>query len=260
MARLPIDEAAERVANFLTAMTLEIQMLARACGKANVHDLEPEDLRALTLEASLITGIPLVGMHAAPHIRSRTRRPSRCVAASPSFRRTASLRRCRFCWPARSAVRATCTSSATAARSRSGRRPVRRPRSWADYLYARTNIDGVERAWWFHRAGCRRWFQAERDTRDNRVLQTAWTLPAAAATPVRVARADGDRHAARVGRRGRSRERRRWLRSPGRRVGACPRRTAAGAATVRFTFGGRRHDGAKATRSPPRWRPTASTS
>ena len=37
-------------------------MIARACGKANVHNLEPEDLRALTLEAALITGIPLVGM------------------------------------------------------------------------------------------------------------------------------------------------------------------------------------------------------
>ena len=42
-------------------MTLEIQMLARACGKADVHDLEPEDLRALTLEASMITGLPLAG-------------------------------------------------------------------------------------------------------------------------------------------------------------------------------------------------------
>ena len=61
MKRLPIDEAAERVTSFLHAMTLEIQMLARACGKADVHDLEPEDLRALTLEASMITGVPLVG-------------------------------------------------------------------------------------------------------------------------------------------------------------------------------------------------------
>ena len=61
MARLPIDEAAERVTNFLHAMTLEIQMIARACGKGDVHDLEPEDMRALTLEASAITGLPLVG-------------------------------------------------------------------------------------------------------------------------------------------------------------------------------------------------------
>ena len=48
------------------AMTLEIQMLARACGKADVHDLEPEDLRALTLEASAITGLPLVGTRWVP--------------------------------------------------------------------------------------------------------------------------------------------------------------------------------------------------
>jgi glutamate synthase domain-containing protein 2 len=61
MQRLPVEEAAERVVNFLNSMTMEIQMLARACGKNNVHDLEPEDLRALTLEASFITGIPVVG-------------------------------------------------------------------------------------------------------------------------------------------------------------------------------------------------------
>jgi hypothetical protein len=42
-------------------MTQEIQMFARACGKNNVFDLEPEDLRAMTIEASAITGIPLVG-------------------------------------------------------------------------------------------------------------------------------------------------------------------------------------------------------
>jgi glutamate synthase domain-containing protein 2 len=66
MKRLPIDEAAERVANFMHAMALEIQMLARACGKSDVHDLEPEDLRSLTLEAAAITGIPLVGTSYVP--------------------------------------------------------------------------------------------------------------------------------------------------------------------------------------------------
>ena len=60
-ARLDLEQAADRVVNFLNAMTLEMQMLARACGKADVHDLEPEDMRALTLEASMITGIPLAG-------------------------------------------------------------------------------------------------------------------------------------------------------------------------------------------------------
>lgn len=60
--RLPVEEAAERVENFLNSMTMELQMMARACGKSNVHDLEPEDLRALTIEAALITGVPLVGV------------------------------------------------------------------------------------------------------------------------------------------------------------------------------------------------------
>ncbi|MGH9038500.1 MAG: FMN-binding glutamate synthase family protein, partial [Acidimicrobiia bacterium] len=60
-ARLLLDEAADAVFNFVSAMTMELQMMARACGKADVHDLEPEDLRALTLESSIITGIPLAG-------------------------------------------------------------------------------------------------------------------------------------------------------------------------------------------------------
>lgn len=61
MKRLEIDEAADRVANLLQAMTIEIQWLARSCGKADIHDLEPEDMRALTSEASMICGIPLAG-------------------------------------------------------------------------------------------------------------------------------------------------------------------------------------------------------
>ncbi len=60
-ARLDVDEAAERVANFFHALASEIQILARACGKSDVHHLEPEDLRALSLEASMITGLPLAG-------------------------------------------------------------------------------------------------------------------------------------------------------------------------------------------------------
>ncbi len=59
--RLDIDAAAERLANWFHAVTAEVQVLARACGKRDVHDLEPEDLRALTLEASMIAGVPLAG-------------------------------------------------------------------------------------------------------------------------------------------------------------------------------------------------------
>src|SRR6516164_8245222 len=61
MQRLEINPAAERVANWFHAVAAEVQILARACGKRDVHDLEPEDLRALTLEASMITGVPLAG-------------------------------------------------------------------------------------------------------------------------------------------------------------------------------------------------------
>lgn len=61
MKRLDVEQGAERVRNLLQVMTAEIQMLARACGKSDVHHLEPEDMAALTLEASAICGIPLVG-------------------------------------------------------------------------------------------------------------------------------------------------------------------------------------------------------
>ena len=60
-ARLEVEAASERVAGFFHALSTEIQILARACGKSNVHNLEPEDLRALTLESSMITGLPLAG-------------------------------------------------------------------------------------------------------------------------------------------------------------------------------------------------------
>jgi hypothetical protein len=36
-------------------------MLARACGKTSVHSLEPEDLAALTMEASAMAQVPLAG-------------------------------------------------------------------------------------------------------------------------------------------------------------------------------------------------------
>ena len=59
--RLNPDEAAERVYNFLHTLTIEAQLFARACGKTNVHSLEPEDLAALTMEASAMAGVPLAG-------------------------------------------------------------------------------------------------------------------------------------------------------------------------------------------------------
>ena len=60
--RLDIPSASERVARFLTAMTMEITLLAKACGKSTVHNLEVEDLRALSLQASAFTGVKLAGI------------------------------------------------------------------------------------------------------------------------------------------------------------------------------------------------------
>ncbi len=50
-----------RLANYLRTMALEIQTLARACGKSHVHNLDPEDLVALTLEAAAMARVPLAG-------------------------------------------------------------------------------------------------------------------------------------------------------------------------------------------------------
>ena len=60
-SRLDPTEAADRVYNLLSTMTLECQMLARACGKTNIHSLEPEDLAALTMESSAMAKVPLAG-------------------------------------------------------------------------------------------------------------------------------------------------------------------------------------------------------
>jgi len=53
-------------------------------------------------------------------------------------------------------------------------RPRERPpgRDLAVYNYFRRNVAGVQREWWYHRAGCRTWFQADRDTRTNAVHAT----------------------------------------------------------------------------------------
>ena len=59
--RLDPDEAAERVANYLNSMTMEMALLTRSLGKSDVHSLEPEDLAALTIEASAMAQVPLAG-------------------------------------------------------------------------------------------------------------------------------------------------------------------------------------------------------
>ncbi|GLI23414.1 MULTISPECIES: FMN-binding glutamate synthase family protein [Xanthobacter] len=59
--RLDPVKAGRRLANYLSVMTLEAQTIARACGKSHLHNLEPEDLVALTVEAAAMAGVPLAG-------------------------------------------------------------------------------------------------------------------------------------------------------------------------------------------------------
>ncbi|MCW3014094.1 MAG: FMN-binding glutamate synthase family protein [Solirubrobacterales bacterium] len=65
-ARLDPELGGRRLANYLRATTLETQTLARACGKSHVHNLEPEDLVALTIEAAAMARVPLAGTNWIP--------------------------------------------------------------------------------------------------------------------------------------------------------------------------------------------------
>ena len=59
--RLEPEVGAKRVKNYLKTLTMELSMIARACGKQDVHHLEREDLVALTVEAAAMAGVPLAG-------------------------------------------------------------------------------------------------------------------------------------------------------------------------------------------------------
>lgn len=61
MKRLDPVAAGNRLANYLRVLTLEAQTLARACGKNDLRNLEPEDLVALTVESAAMARVPLAG-------------------------------------------------------------------------------------------------------------------------------------------------------------------------------------------------------
>ena len=44
--------------------------------------------------------------------------------------------------------------------------------AWTEYLYMRDNVLGVQKEWWYHRAGCGLWFLAERHTKTKEVSRT----------------------------------------------------------------------------------------
>ena len=52
-------------------LSLEAQTIARACGKNSLHNLEPEDLCALTVEAAAMARVPLAGTSWVPGIKKK---------------------------------------------------------------------------------------------------------------------------------------------------------------------------------------------
>ena len=65
-SRLDPVVAGRKLANYLSVLTLEAQTIARACGKSHVHNLEPDDMVALTVEAAAMSGVPLAGTNWVP--------------------------------------------------------------------------------------------------------------------------------------------------------------------------------------------------
>ena len=63
-------EGGQKLANYLRVLTLETQTLARACGKSHIHNLEPEDMVALTLEAAAMAKVPLAGTNWIPGVNN----------------------------------------------------------------------------------------------------------------------------------------------------------------------------------------------
>ena len=66
MARFDPIDGGRRLRNYLRVLSLEAQTIARACGKNHVHNLEPEDLCALTIEAAAMASVPLAGTNWIP--------------------------------------------------------------------------------------------------------------------------------------------------------------------------------------------------
>lgn len=66
--RLQPASGARHLKNYLKTLTMELTTIARACGKQNVHHLEPEDLVALTVEAAAMARLPLAGTHWIPGV------------------------------------------------------------------------------------------------------------------------------------------------------------------------------------------------
>ena len=61
----PVDRV-DRAQSFLKALTAEASIMARCTGKTDVHNLEPEDIRSITLATAINAGVPLAGTERVP--------------------------------------------------------------------------------------------------------------------------------------------------------------------------------------------------
>ena len=68
-------ERADGAASIINAMSAEASIMARCTGKTDVRNIEPEDLRAITLASARAFGIPLAGAEARHGDRSGGMRP-----------------------------------------------------------------------------------------------------------------------------------------------------------------------------------------
>ena len=71
MKRFDPVAGGRRLSNYLKVMTLEAQTIARASGKNDLHNLEPEDLCALTVESAAMARVPLAGTNWIPGINDK---------------------------------------------------------------------------------------------------------------------------------------------------------------------------------------------
>ncbi|MDA9678210.1 FMN-binding glutamate synthase family protein [Candidatus Pelagibacter sp.] len=71
MKRFDPIAGGKRLSNYLKVMTLEAQTIARASGKNDLHNLEPEDLCALTVESAAMARVPLAGTNWVPGIKDK---------------------------------------------------------------------------------------------------------------------------------------------------------------------------------------------
>ena len=78
-ARLPVDEASQRLDRFLRATVELMQVLARACGHDHLREFCVDDLTTFDRDMAALTGIAYGGVHVIG--ASTTSRPSAAVSA-----------------------------------------------------------------------------------------------------------------------------------------------------------------------------------